>query len=473
MGLFGPPNVEKMEAKRDVTGLIKALDYQKDASVRRAAAEALGKLKDARAVVPLIAALEDESTAVRREAAEALGKSGDARAVEPLIVALRDKVTDVRLNAAEALGELKDARAVEPLIAALEDSDNNVCKAAEGALVKIGTPAVEPLIAKLGDRRVRKSAIDVLVKIGTPAVEPLSAALADRDSRVRESAASALDALNWKPVQDKDGVAYWIANEKWDKCIEVGKPAIDPLIALLKDSEWSVRKEAAGALGQIGARLGTDALGGHGVKALIDALEDDVEWVRNAAGEALGKIDWQPGADESGAAYWVARHRWDMCVEIGASAIQPLSAVLNDSRVEVREAAAGALGQICSQLEDTALRARAVSLLITAFKYGNNQAVDALVKIGAPAVSPLIAVLEDEKWLVRQTAAKILVRLYQSGLLNKSHKDLILVHRDSISAKHNDKMEHSFYKNGPSDDDRSYHDEIEHIDNGIGVSFPL
>ena len=30
MNRFGPPDVEKMKANRDVTALIKALDYQKE-----------------------------------------------------------------------------------------------------------------------------------------------------------------------------------------------------------------------------------------------------------------------------------------------------------------------------------------------------------------------------------------------------------------------------------------------------------
>ena len=41
MWLFGPPNVEKMKAKRDVKGLIKALHYENDGNVRSAAAMAL------------------------------------------------------------------------------------------------------------------------------------------------------------------------------------------------------------------------------------------------------------------------------------------------------------------------------------------------------------------------------------------------------------------------------------------------
>jgi len=44
MPLFGPPNVAKLEAKRDVKGLIQALAYPKDSTVRVAAAEALDRL---------------------------------------------------------------------------------------------------------------------------------------------------------------------------------------------------------------------------------------------------------------------------------------------------------------------------------------------------------------------------------------------------------------------------------------------
>lgn len=50
MGIFGlsKPDVEKMKAKKDVKGLIKALKY-KDMVIRWDAAEALGRIGDARA----------------------------------------------------------------------------------------------------------------------------------------------------------------------------------------------------------------------------------------------------------------------------------------------------------------------------------------------------------------------------------------------------------------------------------------
>ena len=106
MFLFGPPNVEKMKARRDVNGLIKALGYKKDEYVRWYTARALGEIKDPRAVEPLIAALKDTDKDVRQAAAEALGKIGDPRAVEPLIAALKDAEWHVRKAAAKALVSL-------------------------------------------------------------------------------------------------------------------------------------------------------------------------------------------------------------------------------------------------------------------------------------------------------------------------------------------------------------------------------
>lgn len=71
-GLFGPPNVQKLIFNQDIPGLIKALTYQKDASVRRSAAGALGWPGDERAIGPLVAALTDSAFDVCNAAAKAL-----------------------------------------------------------------------------------------------------------------------------------------------------------------------------------------------------------------------------------------------------------------------------------------------------------------------------------------------------------------------------------------------------------------
>lgn len=56
MPIFGAPNVAKLEAKKDISGLIRALGYRKDGAVREAAMPALVRC-GAAAVTPLICAL--------------------------------------------------------------------------------------------------------------------------------------------------------------------------------------------------------------------------------------------------------------------------------------------------------------------------------------------------------------------------------------------------------------------------------
>ena len=102
-------------------------------------------------------------------AAEALGKIGDPRAVEPLITDLKDMryIGGVNASAADALVKI-GAPAVEPLIATLKDSDGDVWRVATAyALVKIGRPPwsrslsrsriVTKMCAMLPPRRLARS----------------------------------------------------------------------------------------------------------------------------------------------------------------------------------------------------------------------------------------------------------------------------------------------------------------------------
>ena len=95
--------------------------------------------------------------------------------VETLIGKLKSQDAHVRKETVEALGWLKDARAVEPLIAALKDEDRYVYTGAAWALGKIGEPAVEPLIKALKDLDGLTPEVvgNVLVRIGEPSVGPL------------------------------------------------------------------------------------------------------------------------------------------------------------------------------------------------------------------------------------------------------------------------------------------------------------
>jgi len=425
MGLFGPPNVEKLAQKGAVKRLVQALGYRDDWTIRRAAAEALGQLgarqADAalrtRAVAPLIAALADNQAEVRMAAAEALGPLGDPRAVEPLTATLKDYAESVRQRSAIALGQIGDPRAAQPLVAVL----------------------------------------------------------VDRILEVRQAAAQALDRLGWQPDQGAGGAAYWIAQGKWDRCVRIGPPAVQPLQTVLSSTDKATRRAAARTLGRIGderavwplvsalgdkekdvrravvdalAQLGAPAvrpliqarvtravfervredsvaaltkIGAPAVEPLCTSLASQDRATREAAVEVLDKLGWHPDQDAVGAAYWVVRGEWEQCVAIGVPAVEPLLAVLAEQeskdrqqrlrQVHARRAAAGALGQIGARQTDAALCAPAVALLIAALRDSDadtrKAAARALGQIGDPrAIQPLSALLSDKDHDMRQAAVK-------------------------------------------------------------------
>ena len=97
------------------------------------------------AVEPLIALLCDEDRFVKSRAAHALGMIGEA-AVDPLISALREGDGNLRWGAAIALGKIRDTRAIEPLIQALADKYENVRAESATSLAGIGKPALGPSV---------------------------------------------------------------------------------------------------------------------------------------------------------------------------------------------------------------------------------------------------------------------------------------------------------------------------------------
>jgi len=236
------------------------------ASVRQAAAQALGNAKDSVAVRALMEVLRtDESPAVRRSAAWSLGEIADALAIPALSEALaRDRDVEVRKNAASALGSIDNPRATPALTQALErDAAVSVRVEAAQALANIEDPAaIDALIRVLDkddDPGVRKSVIEAIDHMeGVRAVPAISRALRDNDPEVRLAAADALGGM-----EDSD--------------------AVPALLDVARDANAEVRRAVIGALGNLHDRRALPAFGA----ALSDA---DVE-VRRAAAEAYGNID--------------------------------------------------------------------------------------------------------------------------------------------------------------------------------------
>jgi HEAT repeat protein len=169
------------------------------------------------------------------------------RDVEGLCKALVHQDSGVRRKAAEAFGEIKDTKAVELLIQLLKDEDIGVRIAAAETLGKIGDArAAQPLLALL---RYDKSLVDGKIGIGGYA------------------AAISANAVPFTAVE---------ALEK------IGKPAVEPLIEVLKVAHKDIRYRAALVLGNIG-----DA---RAVRPLIEALKDKDWFTRDEAARSLEKI---------------------------------------------------------------------------------------------------------------------------------------------------------------------------------------
>lgn len=120
---------------------------------REAAADALARLKDQRAVAPLLGALSHQDRYVRALVANVLGRIGDRRAVSPLIAVLRDADARVLKSAAQALGEIGDSNARGSLVAMLTDKDEELrCCAAEALSCLEGTSQVAELDRALANK---------------------------------------------------------------------------------------------------------------------------------------------------------------------------------------------------------------------------------------------------------------------------------------------------------------------------------
>lgn len=120
-------------------------DYNKEK--RRTAVMKLGMVGGDEAIRALIMAVknQNEDLIVRGRAALMLGKLRDPRAVDPLIQALEAPGHQTPLYAAQALGKLGDRRAIPPLLHIASNANDKVREAALESLKRLGyESAAEP-----------------------------------------------------------------------------------------------------------------------------------------------------------------------------------------------------------------------------------------------------------------------------------------------------------------------------------------
>ena len=194
------PDVKVLTEKKDISGLIRALNSP-DLDVHTAAAKALGTLGH--------------------------------EAVDELVKAIRTRNQVVRLGIIGALSEIRDPRSIPCLTEAMTDNNNEVRWQAAIALGEIDEPAV---------------------------IEPLVKALMDTDKYVRYGAAFSLAKRGWKPEGAKELSYYFVGMQEWKATKYVGKPAIPALIQSLRDRDSNVRTKAIDMLGDIRDPEATHAL---------------------------------------------------------------------------------------------------------------------------------------------------------------------------------------------------------------------
>jgi HEAT repeat protein len=277
-------------------------------------------------------------------AEDALVKIGEP-AIEPLIKALKNDDWHIRAGAAVALGKTRNARAVEPLMDALKDKDRKIEGWAAKGLGLMGEPAVEPLIKVINEDGYGFQLVArALGEIGDPrAIEPLIASLS-KDS-------------NHANIID---VSMALGN--------IGTPAVGSLIGLLESYNPDIRKEAARALGWIKDKTATDSLFAAFMKEKSPEIQEEIL-------QALGRIG-------------------------DPKAVPPLAAIYYAALTEkdapyLRIYAVNALGEIGDP--------KAVEILLLAFadkdKLVRQEAIGAMCKIrDKRVIGPLILALRKEEF---------------------------------------------------------------------------
>jgi HEAT repeat protein len=299
--------------------LSESTDFDKDNWVL-VGSRALGAMKSAKAVKPLVAALRLDvwSDGIYESIAHALEQIGDRTAAAGIASALKPVAgsrhfISARERAAllHALGNLGTTASVKAVLPSLRDPSASVRETALAALTDLGWAAktddekmwgalaekdwdalavagmraVPALIVALNDDRTAETARKMLVSLGAPAIAPLIAATAG----LAESGPS-----DPTPVFAAALAAF-------------GPPAFDPLIAALKNTDRSTRSTVMEALGLLKDGRAAPAI----AKLMAKELNKDVTMEAGAALGQLGEAGAEPlyallsGRDEQ-ARYWAA-----------------------------------------------------------------------------------------------------------------------------------------------------------------------
>ena len=240
--------------------MIEALDYTEDDFDRATiAAGVLGDMKDPEGVAPLIKAAEKElpvksrANNARIAAMRALVKIGDKRAVPSLMKILTTSADDqdflLNQKAALGLAEFRDPQAIPALIKGLfmTGRGTGIFQECRLALVRIGAPAIDPLIQLLQEKNpdiqemAQKLKFEAPPPDGTPGVVPHKAAILLGDLRAKKAVPVLAARLKMKPRGDEHRSALIALGY-------IATPAaVEAILADLKDAKVDPAERASAA----------------------------------------------------------------------------------------------------------------------------------------------------------------------------------------------------------------------------------
>jgi HEAT repeat protein len=201
----------------DAIGLLEKMIQGKDHAVFLAAVDALGAMRDRRIAGLLIRRYPKLNTALQRKVLAVLGNNPGhaAAALTHLLSALRTKEASLKSAAAWAIGKLRRPQAASQLMSAARDPDWQVRTNAVGALARLAQSGAQPLFRMLISDPVPYVRANAILGLGRTGDRPSTKALLrlvlnDRSPWVRINSLRALIQLRVRgPLRTPDGRRRW------------------------------------------------------------------------------------------------------------------------------------------------------------------------------------------------------------------------------------------------------------------------
>jgi HEAT repeat protein len=181
--------------ERAVTSLTEQLKYYGKGEGAWSALDALARIGHASSVPVFVERLSDKDAQLRRAAAEGLGRSGSTAAMSALETGAGNDTSDSARAAIafalQKLGRNYVARLVEFL------NDSPTVLQVQGYLIELGSPIEKDLVVSLQDpdEKIRAAVVDVLGEIGGEASLAALQNMPDRDKEVVEAAKQAVERI--------------------------------------------------------------------------------------------------------------------------------------------------------------------------------------------------------------------------------------------------------------------------------------